>query len=230
MTIPFGHATPAALALGGALLAAPAALGAPIAWVDWTAADAVSASGSANGVGVAFSGNLNPAAQTAGGVSFWASFPATYTSAPEVDNGPPDSDIIRLTGGPGVGTQTLTFSQPVTNPVMAILSLGQSSVPVTYDFDAAFEILNVGPGFFGNGTLTELPGDVLEGREGHGIIQFAGTLSSISWTIPSPEFWHGFTVGIADAGGPAPIPAPGAAWLLAMGGGLLFAVRRRRRA
>ena len=222
--------TPAALALGGLFLWSPAALGAPVVWTDWTAADADSASGTLGGVGVAFSGALNPAAQTSGGTNFWSVNPATYTSAPEVDNGPPDSDIIRLTGGPGSGTQTLTFSAPVTNPVMAILSLGQLGVPVTYDFDVEFDILNNGPGFFGNGPLTELPGDVLEGREGHGIIQFAGTLTSISWTIPTPEFWHGFTVGVPDGGGgPSPIPAPGGAGLLAAAGALLFAACRRRR-
>jgi hypothetical protein len=32
--------------------------------------------------------------------------------------------------------------------------------------------------------------------EGHGTIQFIGTFSTFSWTVPSPETWHGSTFGI----------------------------------
>jgi hypothetical protein len=225
----FGPSKLAALAAGAFLASASAAMAAPVVWTDWTAADADSASGSVNGVSVTFTGALNPAAQVAGGTNYWATNPATYTAPPVVDNGPPDSDIIRLTGGAAAGVQTLTFAAPLINPVMAILSLGQAGAPVVYDFDAAFDILSNGPGFFGAGPLTELPGDMLEGREGHGLIQFAGTLSSISWTIPNGEFWHGFTIGVAGAAGPTPTPEPEAALLLATGCALLLVARSRRR-
>ena len=203
-----------------------------INWVDWTSADSISATGTANGVTVDFTGNINPAAQTSGGTNYWANNSSTYTSVPEVDNAPPDSDIIRLTGGSNTGTQTITFSIPVVDPVMAILSMGQFSIPVRYDFDTgvSFDILNVGPGHFdgaGNGSLTELAGDVLEGREGHGLIQFNGTYSSISWTIPAAEFWHGFQVGIADADGPDPIPEPATLALMSLGLAGLGFIRRR---
>jgi hypothetical protein len=205
--------------LGAAMLAicalslASAVDAAQIEWVDWTAANTTSASGAtAGGITVSFSGNLNPAAQTAGGTDYWASFPSTYTSPPIVDNAPPDSDIIRLEGGVNTGVQVLTFSKPVENPVMAILSLGQSGVPVNYDFDTPFDILNVGPGFFdggGTGTLVELAGDILQGVEGHGLIQFQGTVTSISWTTPDNEFWHGFQIGV--------VPEPSSLALVALG-------------
>jgi hypothetical protein len=111
---------------------------------------------------------------------------------------------------------------------MAILSLGQAGFLVTYDFDAPFDVLSFGPGFFGGpGTLTELAGDVLVGEEGHGTIRFRGTFTSISWTVPTAEFWHGFTVGVAaDV---AAVPEPSSIVLLASAGVLgLLGIRRRR--
>ena len=215
----------AVAALGCAIATSAPVSAVPYSWVDWTTADSTSASGTVNGTSVSFSGNINPAAQTNGGTNFWAVSPSTYTAA-GVDNGPPDSDIIRLTGGAGTGTQTLTFSAPLVDPVMAIMSMGQLGVQVLYNFDSPFDVLNVGPGFFdpgGNGSLTELAGNVLGGFEGHGIIQFQGTFSSISWTVPTPEFWHGFQIGIAS------VPEPAAMLLLALGLTGVMAGRRQRR-
>lgn len=194
-----------------------------ITWTDWTAADATSATGNAGSVGVTFTGLINPAAQTAGGTNYWSSNPSTYTAPPTVDNPPPDSDIIRLTGGTGAGVQTITFSQPVTNPVMAILSMGQINVPVDYVFgDEDISVLNVGPGWFdaaGNGTLVELAGEILRGNEGHGLIQFNGTFTTIDWTIPSAESWHGFQIGYTALGngGNGDVPAPATLFLLGVG-------------
>lgn len=191
-----------------------------VAWTDWTTANTTSAAGTIGGINVNFSGNLNPSAQTSGGTNFWAVNSSIYTAPPIVNNPPPDSDIIRLTGGSGTGTQTLTFSTPVVNPVMAILSLGGSGSPTTYNFSADFDILNSGSGFFGGGILSELPESILEGREGNGLIQFNGTFSSISWTIPTGEFWHGFTVGVPDTIPPTPEPSALLSFLVIAGLGL----------
>jgi outer membrane autotransporter protein len=186
------------------LMCAHAGHAAPYTWVAWESANSTTATGTLNGVTVTFTGDLNPPAQVNGeGTNVWANSPSTYTSE-EVDNPPPNADIVRLTGGPNTGIQTLTFSQPVVDPVMAILSLGSTSGGITYEFDAPFTILNNGPGFFGDGPLTQLSDTVLEGQEGHGIIRFSGTFTSISWTMPTAEFWHGFQIGIAGLAAPAP--------------------------
>lgn len=195
-------------------------------WTDWTSADTVSASGTLGGISVSFSGNISPAAQTNGGTNYWAVNSGIFTPT-GAENPPPDPDIVRLTGGAGTGTQTLTFGTAVTNPYMAIMSLGQPGVATTYDFDTPFTILNQGAGFWGgNATaLTMLPGDILQGNEGHGLIQFTGTFTSISWTIPSAENWHGFQVAVDDT---TPIPLPASGLLLIAGLAGLGAMRRKR--
>ena len=65
--------------------ATPRAFGGPIIWTDWTTASAPGPAGSASGtitplgVTVSYTGEINPAAQTAGGTNFWV--PNVYTSA-----------------------------------------------------------------------------------------------------------------------------------------------------
>jgi hypothetical protein len=203
------------LVLGCSVMIATPSYAVPYSWVDWTAANATSASGTVDAVPVTFAGNLAPAAQTSGGpIDYWATNPSIYTSA-GVDNGPtPNSDIIRLTGGAGTGPQTLTFITPVVNPVMAILSLGNPELLTKYEFNSPFTILNQGTGYWGGtGTSLTTLGNTLQGTEGHGIIQFSGTFDSttpIIWTMPISENWHGFTVGIANVPEPASLMLLGA--------------------
>jgi hypothetical protein len=192
-------------------------------WTNWTSATAGNA-GSAAGtitlqdlstVQVSYTGDIS-FANTNGGINYW-NYPGTYTNT-VIDNLPPDSDIIAFDGG-GTQVNTLTFSKALVNPIMAIVSLGQYGYPVQYIFDAPFDVLSVGQGSWGNGSLTKLPGNVLEGKEGHGTIQFIGTFNSISWTCPTTEYWHGFTV--------AAIPEPATLVLLGLGVALARVARRR---
>jgi hypothetical protein len=216
------------LFLGTALTA----LAAPVAWTDWTAAT-TGLAGAAVGVitpagdpeiNVTYAGEMF-FAQVVGGTNYWS--PSTpYTSA-TVSNAPPAADIIALIGGNTL-INTVTFSSPVTNPVMAIVSLGRPGLSRTYDFNAPFDVLSFGPGFWGPpGTLTELAGDVVQGNEGHGTIQFQGTFNSISWTVPDGENWHGFTVGVLEEDGIVVIPEP-STWTFGLLGGLAIALARRR--
>lgn len=140
-------------------------------------------------------GSFYGSGQTGCGTSYW--IPTTPYVSPQVPNPPPPCDMVGLRGGTST-IYRMTFSQAVQDPFMAILSLGQGGVPTTYDFDRPFDIVSQGSGFFGgtSTSLQKLSGDVLEGREGHGTIRFPGTFPTFTWTVPTPETWHGFTFGI----------------------------------
>jgi hypothetical protein len=216
------------------------AFAAQVYWTDWTSAtpgpDTSGNPGLASGtitlpdlstVTVSYTGEIN-FAQTGGvGTNYWSPS-ATFTS-PQVANAPPTSDIIALWGG-NATVDSITFSKPVTDPVMAIMSLGRTDQAVTYAFiNTPFTILSSGPSTIyagAVGSLTNPSGNVLQGKEGTGTIQFSGTFSSVSWIVPTSEVWHGFTVGIKSVG-VSPVPDPSTLWLLA--GGLLGLLATRRR-
>lgn len=180
-------------------------------WVEWSAAN--TAAGTASGaipvengaVTVTFAATYPNAsagtlygAQTGGtgATNYW--LPLTTFQSAQVANAPSLPDILQLSGGQGQ-IYTVTLSEPIVNPVMGITSLGQGGNPITYDFDSPFTIVSQGPSAVYGGTdtsLTQEAGDVLRGAEGSGVIQFQGTFSTFSWTVPNPETWHGFTFGI----------------------------------
>jgi len=204
-------------------------------WTEWTektpgSPDTVVGSVDVSGFGtvdVTYTGDWTFAQVNDSGANYW--IPDTYSDGTILDNSPLRNDIIALSTA-GTTVHTITFSAPVVNPAMAILSLGQSNSPVQYDFDAPFDIVIEGRGAYGDGSLAELPGDILEGQEGHGTIQLQGAFTSISWTVSTNEYWHGFTVGVlrvAEESGPT-VPAPGALLLASLGTGVVGYLRRRR--
>ncbi len=107
---------------------------------------------------------------------------STYTS-PLVSN-PPPFDIVGISGNPV--PHTLTFSRPVSGLVFAIVSMGQGGIGTQYMFDQPFQIIQNGPGEFGNGPFVNLGsnafgGQTLQGNEAHGLIYFPGTFQSLTW-------------------------------------------------
>ncbi len=185
--------------IGMSVMMASVASAVPIVWVNWTSGTAGSA-GSATGildiggeiVTVQYTGEI-AFIQTSGGANYWV--PDAYsTTNSVVDNPPPTSDIIALSQAT---SKTLTFSRPIANLLFAVVSLNGNG----YSFDQDFQVLGFGPGYWGNGTLTKTnpaPGVYqLNGSgEPHGVIQFTGAFSSVSWTSLSNEYWNGFTIGV----------------------------------
>ena len=182
-------------------------------------------------------GNLNFAQVTGGGTNYWAANAgAPYLSA-QVDNAPPDSDILSLVGGVNQ-TYKVTLSEAIKDPIMAIVSLGRGGSNTTYDFDSPFTIVSQDTGHWGGGptALQQLPGDILQGNEGHGTIQFIGTFDTFSWVVPTPENWHGFTFGIRTTlaiepdpiDRPSGVPEPVTAALSMLSLGVLGMATRRR--
>lgn len=212
------------------------ALSEPIIWTDWTSGVNNSvANDTAHGVltigsqtvDVTFSGDI-AFLQSSGGTNYWTAPTGTspYTST-AVDNAPGTSDIV-ATSRAGV-RQTITFSQAVQDPVMAIVSMGQPGLVVTYAFDQDFTILSQGRGYWG-GTTSSFTNPVgtndLVGREAHGTIQFSGAVISISWVANPAEYWHGFTIGTE---GLAAVPEPSSLILSFLGlAGIAAATRRRK--
>jgi hypothetical protein len=198
------------------LFLASASFAAPAYWTDWTAETVGAAPGvvgtintGSDTIGVNFSGAYQ-FAQTSTGINYWT-FPSTYISS-VVGNAPPPIDLIALNVA---GTATITFSQAVQDPVIALTSWNGNTV----DFNTPMTFLSYGQGYWGNGTpIINMAGDGFFGSgEVHGVVQLPGTFTSISFTHTS-ENWHGFTVGVLGTGS-TPVPEP--ATLLLLGAGLI---------
>ena len=199
------HALAALLLAGAAVLSAFAfsaslhAQAATISWTNWTSAingDPGSASGSIAGapaVSVTYSG------QNIGLSTDYPSWtPATTFTGGTVGNAPPPANnAVDLTGGDST-VNTLTFSTPVTNPILAIWSLGAPGLPASFFFtpDEPFTIEAGGPNAEYDGSTITAVGNEILGSEGNGVVQFNGTFSSLSWTNPTYEGYYAFTVGI----------------------------------
>ncbi|MCK6602531.1 MAG: hypothetical protein L6Q77_12665, partial [Bacteroidetes bacterium] len=169
----------------------------PVIWADWISGT-TGTSGTASGkfstsegdIEISYTGEVS-FIQTGTGTNYFN--PSAPFISPSVINAPPAAEMIGLSHAT---SKTLVFSKPVDHLFFAVVSLNSNG----YRFNRDFEIVSTGAGYWGSGTLTRVVnGDgtfQLNGTgEPHGVIRFVDTLSSITWTSLTNEYWNGFTVG-----------------------------------
>jgi hypothetical protein len=198
-----------------------------VGWTDWLAADAGIVTGQisidSSTIGVTANGTYSFVQTGTGGNYFNPDTP--YLSS-YVDNAPPAAELIGLSAG---GLVTIEFSEPVQDPLLALVSWNGNTVV----FDHPIEFLSYGRGYWGDGTpVINSDGNGFFGQgEVHGVLRVPGVFTSISFTHTS-ENWHGFTVGIFGAADqpepPSPVPEP-TSLVLMLSGLLGLRIARRRR-
>ncbi|WP_405237988.1 PEP-CTERM sorting domain-containing protein [Lentisalinibacter orientalis] len=191
-----------------------------IEWTDWQEYGGDQAFGLLDDITVTYTGDY-AFVQTGSGTNFWTENgdPAPYTSSSTIDNAPTASEMVALDSS---ASHTITFSEAILDPIIAIVSLGRTNLPVSYTFDQNFAVLSSGVGYWGGSAgAYSLTGNTLTGYEFHGALQFDGLLTSISWSSSPDEYWHGITVGSVK------VPEPSSLALLGISLLGLALVRRR---
>jgi hypothetical protein len=212
---------------------------AEVYWTDWSSYTLGTNNGTAAGtittnggpIGVTYHGEVTSETNVTGSAApSW--LPAsTYADGTIVNDAPNFRDVIAQNGGPGTGTNTIVFSQPILDPVMSIWSLGSGGDNANYTFTQSepYQIVAGGPSDeYGGGPLVPNGSAYsVTGSEANGTLYFVGTYSEITFTNTNFENWYGFTIGVDGIAPPSGVPEP--ITLSIFGAGLAGAAAMRRR-
>jgi hypothetical protein len=173
-------------------------------WATWSQVTP-GASGTATGslsppqgdVQVSYAGEVDSNSAATGGTTLSGWGPVTFTptstfESATVGNAPPPTGMIAL-AGTGSGKQTITFSRPVKDPLVAVLS----GATLEFDFDAPAMVLSTGQYLLGGismGGSLSASGQSMTVAGGAGVVELPGTFSSLTFTMPTPESVCCFTV------------------------------------
>jgi len=182
---------------------APARAG-QISWTTWKKDQIGQTTGSATGVVTLPSGKIHihykgeVGANSCLGPGYPSWEPASTFSGGSVGNPPGSGNQIALKGGAGSGTDTIVFSQPVTNPIIALWSVGNRSMLQRLHILRRESITLESGGrskeYGGRSIRVHTSG--ISGREGNGTVQLNGTFTRIRFKVPLAEYWSAFTIGI----------------------------------
>ncbi|WP_121461242.1 hypothetical protein [Chryseobacterium defluvii] len=147
--------------------------------ITFSATDNTVATGTINGIGYTYT-STQPL-QASASVYNYGVFPASYG----VPNNNPTIRNIQAT------TNTLTFSSPMTDPILVFASIGSGAAYVPITFSNPIEIIWSS----GGNTLTVNSPTQITGHEGYVILRIPGVHSSISFNYTVAENWANFTFG-----------------------------------
>lgn len=198
---------------GGSLEDASAPSGPPVYWATWDA-PVTGSPGSAQGVlsppggdvqimftGEVGAGSAKTGDTTLSGVGPVTLLPATTYESVTVPNAPPQSGMISIWGVPSL-TQTIAFSVPVRDALIAVVALNE-----TWTLGAPPTLLSSGPNALpvnvpGAMNTPTISGTTLSGVDANGVVEFPGAVTSITFTVPTSAAgdFTSFTVGIRGRG------------------------------
>jgi len=158
-------------------------------WMTMNSVSSSSASGTGqNGITVSIS-------QSGGGMASHSGmyssnlFPSTYNI--------PTSPAVTIKNT-AAGVFTATFSQPVTNPLVAFASVGNPGLPVPVIVSTAFTPIWTYTGTPGWTTTYDLANNKFTGAEGFNIIRIDGTVTSVSFNYTVSENYATMAFGFED--------------------------------